>query len=117
MKIISDGTIHGTQVFGDDGEAIGNVVSVRWEVSVGKPPRAVIEVILPEIDLTVEGEIQRERITVEAAADETIKRQGKGGLALCGLTDAYRTANHAHKCAHFDRGGSARNRSWRYCDG
>ena len=68
MKIVSDGTIHGTKVYDDDGKELSNITSVQWSISIDDEPRAVIEVLLPDLGVDINGDIQRERITVEARA-------------------------------------------------
>ena len=56
VRIVSDGTPSGTRVEGPDGQPIPGVVSVSWNVKVGKIARATIELINVDIDAVADVE-------------------------------------------------------------
>lgn len=73
IRITSDGSPTGTRVVDADGESIGKVVSVRWEhVSPFDIPKVTLELLLTELDVTIDGEVQRERITIEGQAEPVL---------------------------------------------
>ena len=58
MKIVSDGTALGTQVFDADGNQIGLVQKVTWEVSVDQPyAKMIVEVFGVPSNLVAEGAV------------------------------------------------------------
>ncbi len=74
IRITSDGSRGGTRVIDADGESIGNVVSVRWEhVSPNDIPKVTIELLLPELDVTIDGEVQREKITIQGETEPVLE--------------------------------------------
>lgn len=56
MRIVSDGTVPGTQVFDDHGERMSGVRSVSWNLQVGDAKAsAVIEVMGVDVELDADA--------------------------------------------------------------
>lgn len=55
IRIVSDGTIHGTHVYDRDGRELTSVTRVEWEIDVASGvARAQIDLIAVELDVAAE---------------------------------------------------------------
>lgn len=65
LKIVSDGTIAGTNVVdAETGIPVTNVVSIDWSADSGRPERlivATVRLLMPRIEVTGEFDVEEQR--------------------------------------------------------